>query len=47
MLLVPFAIKYHEMVGGMLWPLVIAQTAVIAAVVMAITNRRTPAPVTV
>jgi hypothetical protein len=43
MLLVPFAIKYHEMVGSMLWPLVVAQTAVIAAVVFAITNRRTPA----
>lgn len=43
MLLVPFAIKYHEMVGDMLWPLVIAQTAVIAAVVFAIINRPTPA----
>ena len=44
MLLVPFAIKYHSMVGDMLWPLVVAQTLVIAAVVIAILNRREPTP---
>ena len=43
MLLFPFAIKYHDLVGAMLWPLVVAQTLVVAAVVIAITNRRTPA----
>jgi hypothetical protein len=42
-LLVPFAIKYHEMIGSMLWPLVVAQTAVIGAVVVAVSNRREPA----
>jgi hypothetical protein len=47
-LLVPFAIKYHEEVGSMLWPLVLAQTAVIASIVIAINSRReteTPAVV--
>ena len=42
-LLVPFAIKYHDMMGNMLWPLVVAQTAVIAAVALAIIQRPTPA----
>jgi hypothetical protein len=46
MLLVPFALKYHEAVGAMLWPLVAAQTFVIAAVVIAITSRRTPVTIT-
>jgi hypothetical protein len=39
LLLMPFAMKYHEVVGSMLWPLVITQSLVIAAVVMAITSR--------
>lgn len=39
MLLVPFAFKYHGAIGDMLWPLVVAQTIVVGAVVFAINQR--------
>jgi hypothetical protein len=40
LLIVPFAIYYHGLVGDMLWPLVITQCLVIAALFVAIQQRR-------
>lgn len=42
-LILPFAAKYRDTVGPMLWPLVVAQTLVVAAVVTAILQRPQPA----
>ena len=45
-LIVPFAIKYHGLVGDLLWPLLISQTLVLIAIVIAITSSSKPATAT-